>query len=137
MNPSSFGDAVGGGHDLAVERCVDVSAPGVAVACPDPEDEPAKEPSGVVSQAASLIHLEQVEREALPQHVGAVAWYAVAGCIDRYPAFTAQRKVHDDGSIELTGHGLMLGPRRSMTVNTDPSEIAEPVTSLGDPHGTR
>jgi hypothetical protein len=96
-------------HDLAVEGCVDRGSPGVAVASPYSDQEAAEDPSWVVAQTAALVDHEQVVGETLPQHVGAVARDAVAGRIDGYPSFAAEREVHDDGPVELVHHGLMLG----------------------------
>jgi hypothetical protein len=109
MDPASLGDAIGGLHDLAVERCVDRGSPGVAVASPYADQEAAEDPSWVVAQTAARVDHYQVVGETLPQHVGAVARDAVAGRIDGYPSLAAEREVHDHGPVELVHHGLMLG----------------------------
>ena len=108
MDPASLGDTIGGAHDLTVERCVDLGSPGVAVAGPYADEEPAEDPGGVVAETGpSRVDLEQVVGEPLAKHVGAVARDAVAGCVDGHPPFAPQREVDDDGLVELIRHGLM------------------------------
>ena len=54
MDPASLGDTVGGAHDLALERCMDLGSPGVAVAGPYADEEPAENPGGVVAETGAL-----------------------------------------------------------------------------------
>jgi hypothetical protein len=54
MDPGSLGDTIGGAHDLAVEWSVDLSSPGVAVAGPYTDEEPAENPAGVVVETGPL-----------------------------------------------------------------------------------
>src|SRR4029450_5431660 len=108
-DPASLGDAIGGLHDLAVERCVDRGSPGVAVASPYTDQETAEDSSRVVAQTAARVDHELVVGETLPQHVGAVARDAVAGRVDGYPSLAAERGVPEPGAVELVHHGLMLG----------------------------
>ena len=44
MDPASLSDTIGGVHDLTVERCVDLRSPGVAVAGPYADEQPAEKP---------------------------------------------------------------------------------------------
>jgi hypothetical protein len=109
MDPASLGDTIGGAHDLAVERCMDLGTPGVAVAGPYADKEPAEDTGGVIAQTgASRVDLEQVVGEPLAKHVGAVARDAFAGRVDSDPPLAPQREVDDDSLVELVRHGLML-----------------------------
>jgi hypothetical protein len=113
MDPASLGDTIAGAHDFTVERRVDLGSPGVAVAGPYADEEAAEDPRRVVAEAGpSRVDHEQVVGEPLAEHVGTVARDAVAGCVDGHPPFTPQRKVDDDGPVELIRHGLMLKASR-------------------------
>lgn len=108
VDPASFGDAVGGAYDLAVEGCVNLSSPPVALSGAYADDEPAKNSSGVVAETTTRVDLEQVIGETLAQDVGPVARDAITGRIDGHPPFTAEWEVDDDRSIHLVGHASML-----------------------------
>jgi hypothetical protein len=109
MDPASLDDAIGGPHDLAIEWCVDLGSPGVAVAGPYTDEESTEDSCGVVAKTgASRVDLEQVVGKPLAEHIGAVTRDAVSGRVDGYPPLTPQRKLDDDGPGELIRHGLML-----------------------------
>jgi hypothetical protein len=46
MDPLSLGGTIGGADDLAIERCVDLGSPGVAVASRYADEESADDPGG-------------------------------------------------------------------------------------------
>jgi hypothetical protein len=89
--------------------------------------------AGVVAETAPRVNLEQVISEALAQHVGAMTRDPIAGRVDGNPPFTSEWEVDDDRSIELMGHVSMLKTPPRWRVRA----WSQPVTSLGDPHGTR
>src|SRR5215211_4927532 len=111
MDPTSFYDPVGRAHDFAVERCVNLSSPGVAVSGTDTDNEPAESSRGVVMQTPPTVHLEQVIGETLSQHVGAVTRDAVAGGVDGHPIFAAQWEVNDHGTVEFVRHAIDVKKR--------------------------
>jgi hypothetical protein len=113
VDPPSLGDTIGGSHDLAVEWCMDLGSPRVAVAGRYANEESAQKPGGVVAEPAPRIDHEQVVCESLAEHVGAVARDAIAGRVDGDPPFTAEREVDDDRAIELVGHELHARSRQS------------------------
>ena len=86
MDPASLGDAIGGAHDLTVERCVDLGSPGVALAGPYADEEATEDSRGVVAETGpSRVNLEQIVSEPL-----AVPWLGmrspgVLTAIDRSP----------------------------------------------------
>ena len=108
VSAAVLGDAIDSAHDLAIERCMNLGSPGVAVARPDADDKPAEQPAGVVVEFAARVDHEQVIGEALAKHVRAVARDAVAGSVDGHPLFAAEWEVDDDGPNQLIRHVLML-----------------------------
>ena len=68
----------------------------------------------MVVELAPRVDHEQVIREALAEHVGAVARDTVAGRVDGDPPFAPQWEVDDDGPVELIRHVLMLRARQPM-----------------------
>jgi hypothetical protein len=64
---------------------------------------PRRIPAGWYRNPRRVDH-EQVVRESLAEHVGAVARDAVAGRVDGHPPFTTEGEVDDDGSVELVSH---------------------------------
>ena len=104
MDTASLPDPVDGADDLTIERCVDPRAPAVALLGRDAQEQQARPAGGMPMQPSAVIDTEEVEGEALAQHVGAMARDAVRGRVDRDPSVPAERGRDHHGACRLADH---------------------------------
>ena len=111
VEPGSLLDAVDGPDDLAVERRMDRCAPRVALPRSSADEQAAPLTGRMGVEAGPIVDPDEVEGEALAEHVGPVARDPVGRAVDRDPVLAAQREVDHDRVGELGGRTPARGRR--------------------------